>query len=208
MAIVKVPKLTEKIYSEDISKGSIENKKTLRKFLLEYAKRKRGANIHEDGFHGGIVIMHDKWAAKVNEEDGKDYHTNTNMNLVRFLNNEHHFGTENEASKKALHENEVQAVIDNNMIVNLLSSKDTAKILIFCYNNNHSSYQLSIVRDILEIGKELVRKYPDGIEVGFFNSDGIIEEKYYTYEQKEKIETFLNQYDSNNEDQVDNKKSL
>ena len=199
MTVVKIPELTERIYTETHDSTPSENKETLRNFLLDYAKRKKGKDMYDNGFHGGIIIMPDRWAAKFNEDDGKDFHTKTNMNLVRYLNNDNYFKNEGEASSKAIRDTEVQEVMDNNIIVSLLSDKYAAKIVIFSYNNQHSPYQLHTVKDILDISKELVSKYEDGIEVGFFNKDGTIEAKHYTLDQKEKIESYLNKYEREEE---------
>ena len=200
MDIVKIPGLTEKVFTDNATSDPDENKDALRKFFLEYASRKRGEDINIDGFYGGIIIMQDKWAAKVNEEDGKGYHIYTNMNLVRFLNNEqndHLFGTESQAGKVTRDEDEVREMINNNDVaVSLLSNKDSAKILIYSYNNNYSAYQISRIKDILDIAAELVEDYPNGIRIGFTNSDRKMEDAHYTLELKEEIEEFLSQYEA------------
>ena len=184
--------LKEKVYFS--SENEEKNFTQLESFFQEFASRKRG-NSFETGLNGGIVIMPTKWAAKINENDGKAYHAHTNMNLVRFLNGErNHFGSELEAGRYALSKEETKTILKEDIIVSLVSNKNNCRIIMFCYNNKHSAFQLSTLKMILRVGQEISKEYSDCLEIGFFNEDGIIDLDRLTLEQKEKIENFLDQY--------------
>ena len=119
--------LKERIYSSGDSEE--ENLSQLENFFQEFASRKRG-NSFAEGLNGGMIITPTKWAAKVNEDDGKAYHVHTNMNLVRFLNGEmNYFGTEIEAGRYALSDEETKTILNEDIVVSLLSNKNDCRII-------------------------------------------------------------------------------
>ncbi len=187
--------LTEKVYSGDLAREQLENENELWNFFHEYASRKRGNNVFKNGFYASMIIMPDKWAAKVNEQDGQDFHTHTNLNLVRFLNGDDFFLTEDWAGRISLHEDESKKIIDEYISVSLLSCEDQCKIFIFCYNNKHTPFQISTVKEILKICKEIKNEYQGNLEISFFNKDKSIEMDQITDEQEKKIEELLNKYE-------------
>ena len=192
--------LKERIYSSGDNEE--ENFSQLEKFFQEFASRKRGKTFAE-GLNGGIIIKPTKWAAKVNEDDGKAYHVHTNMNLVRFLNGElEHFETEIKAGRYALSKDETQAIIKEDIVVSLLSDRDNCRIIMFCYNNRHSKFQISTLKMILRIAQDISKEYSDCLEIGFFDSEENIESDSLTQEQQEKIENYLNQYQINGPKQL------
>lgn len=104
------------------------------------------------------------------------------------------FDTEVEAGRYALPKEETRNIIKENIMIVLLSTQRECKIIMFCYKNDHTPFQIKTLKEILEIVEEINDEYTDNIRIGFFDKNGVIEEDDFSKEQREKIEKHLNQY--------------
>lgn len=193
--------LTEKIYFLDNSYDEQTNKNMLINFFQEYISRKKGDSFQE-GLHAGIVIAKDRWAAKINENDGQACHEHTNMNLIRFLNGSNYFLTEQEAAKKLLSKAEINQITKDLIHISLLSKEDKCRVLMFSYNNTHSNFQITIMKEILNICKEIKKNYQNNLEIGFFNRDGTIEVEELTKNHEMEIINYISQYENKEENRT------
>ena len=187
--------LTEKIYTSDESQGLSEVQAQLSKFFQELISRKKGASV-KDGLNAGMVLFPNSWAAKVNENNGTDYHSTTNMNLVRFLNGENVYYTEQQAAEVALSPEETRKVVYEGMQISILSNEQNCKVLIFSYNNTHSLFQLSVLEELLQICEQIKDQYDNNMVVGFCNRSTMMEEDKIE-NVKERIQNLIEEKKAN-----------
>ena len=81
---LKTDKQLEKIYYSNIQNSNEQIKEQISSFIEELYKRRRD-DPKEEGLQAGMLIMPSAFASKITENDGKDPHGITNINLLRLI---------------------------------------------------------------------------------------------------------------------------
>ncbi len=129
--------LKEKIYTATKEDGR-KKFEQVSSFLEEVAKRKRFDHV-EGGLQAAVVILPDKFAAKVNEEDGYGPHLDSKINLVKVLNDESTFISRNGSGFPALYKPEFDQIILESVEISVLGGEEEFKTTIGIEENIISS---------------------------------------------------------------------
>ncbi len=163
--------LEETIYCIRDNDSEDEKKKVLNSFFDEIVKRRR-SDVFSGGLQAGLVIGNDACAAKVNENDGYGSHMGTSVNLVRYLNDEGVYITEEGIGYPALYREDLKQLNTEDYIGSQILDGNSKLMMSFISNYEKlTPFQIKTIRSIVDIFKELKDSgiYDDinvGIKIG------------------------------------------
>lgn len=171
--------LKEKVYysSKD------DNDSNLNDFFNEIVKRKRD-DVDDWGLQSSIVIRGEDYAAKVNENNGKESHHLTFSNLYQYLTGDNNYYS----NTKEITDDFIIRMNMESIKVRMISSEDTLKVIcIGSIEDGPTLYQYGILKNIVEICNELrMMKSFDKIDLGllvnglfYFEFRDFNDEDYY-----------------------------
>ncbi len=147
-------KLDETIYAFIETDNEEEINKKLTTFFKELVTRKR-----DDPFEGGIqaviIILEDKCAMKVCERDGIGPHTNSAINLVKYLNNDHKYLSIIGTGLFKLSTKERNQIAREAVEARILDGKEELMFAINSKVEEKSEFQIEILNKIINLCKTL-----------------------------------------------------
>lgn len=151
-----VKRLEEKIYSSKGNKSELCDIE-LRLFFNELIERKREDPI-EGGLQAGMIILSDEFAAKINENDGSGLHSCTNINLVKYLNNDYRYYSDKAMRFPALYWDQTKVLSEEGVEIRILNGSEELMIEMSAVNNINN-YQKEIIKKIISICKDIMDNY-------------------------------------------------
>lgn len=148
--------LVERVYYGERQHDETKIKEQIKEFILELYERRREEPI-EGGLQASMIIMPEAFAAKVNENDGLDYHKITEINLLRHIKKEDKFYKNEAAGEFGLLFNESKEIIQDGVELRILDGKNEIMIAIVANNNIKSDFQLSTLKTIIDNIRNLQR---------------------------------------------------
>lgn len=164
---LKTDKQLEKIYYSNIQNSNEQIKEQISSFIEELYKRRRD-DPKEEGLQAGMLIMPSAFASKITENDGKDPHGITNINLLRFIKKEKGFYVREASSRFGIIKNEMSELIRNGIEIRIIDGEQNLMMAIISKQNIQTIFQLIVLKRLIE---ELWRikhiQLYKSIEVGF-----------------------------------------
>ena len=150
-------KLQEKIYLLDDNSNENDIDNQLEMFFQELLRRKRD-DPFEDGLQAGGIIYPDKFAFKVNENDGMAPHTHTFETLAQYIDGETKFSEIETIGYTGIRHGDPHSWLTINrqgFTIRILMGKDHLVIAIETTSNLISIFQLNIIKKIINITKTI-----------------------------------------------------
>ena len=161
--------LSEKVYcSSDINESDYE----LRMFFDELVFRKREDPV-DGGLQAAMIVLSDRFAAKVNEEDGTSLHLSEFVNLVKYLNNDNKYFSQKAMKFPMLYSEQTDIISREGIEIRILDGEDTLMIAI-CSFSEINDYQKDILKRILFICNSNLDNYQN-IEIGISTPNVIVD---------------------------------
>ena len=162
-------KQEEKFYVCSEKASDEENEKSLLSFFTELVDRRRD-DPYEGGLQACAVILPDRSAMKICEDDGIAPHSHTFVNLIKHLNNDHKYFTLKGNSNFMLTNPERKQLIEKGVEVRILNGKSEINFIINSNLAVLSEYQVEMVSKLISACKVLKdNKTYDTVQVGFHN---------------------------------------
>lgn len=159
--------LDEKIYYASDTDDKEITYEQVEAFFREVHDHRRDDPL-EGGFQASMVIYPHMFAAKSNGNNGYGGHQCCKLNLTRFVNGEKDYYTETGSRYPKLFMNDLGYLIRNGVEVSLLSGEEHLMVAILASTDINSTYQLEVIRDILDVCGELKSNGSfKTIEIGF-----------------------------------------
>ena len=159
--------LEERIYEGRIENDEKDILRQLNLFLSNIIKRKRDDPI-EGGLQATMIILPTSFGAKVTENDGKSVHERGFVNLVKHLNGDRKYLTDEGIRKLYLYKEESLQKIREGIEIRILDGENHLMLAITAQNNNQTEFQFDIIKKLLKYCKQIKdRGFYDIVEVGF-----------------------------------------
>lgn len=160
--------LSEKVYSS----SDIDSDYELRMFFDELIFRKREDSV-DGGLQAAMIVLSDRFAAKVNEEDGTSLHLSEFVNLVKYLNNDHEYFSQKAMKYPMLYSEQSEIISREGIEIRILDGEDTLMIAI-CFFSEINDYQKDILKKILFLCNSNLDNYQN-IEIGISTPNVIVD---------------------------------
>lgn len=179
--------LEETIYSATSSDSEEKIQSELESFFEELIKRKRNDPI-EGGLQASIVIFPNKFLAKVNEEDGMGSHSQSCINLVKYLNNDHKYLTKFGMRHFNLYPKERNQLNILGTEIRILDGEEELMLAIVSEKSKENIFELKIIMEIIKLCSILMNKnYYKNVDIGIHTPNIKIDFGEWTQEKRENI---------------------
>ncbi len=179
--------LSEKVYfSSDIDEYEI------RTFFDELAIRKREEPV-EGGLQASMIVLPNKFAAKVNELDGNGLHLCEFVNLIKYLNNDHKYFSQKAMKYPTIYDEQSRIISEEAVEVCILDGEETLMIAISSFREIND-YQKELLKKIILVCSEYFDNYQN-IEIGINTPNVMVD---YTYLNKDNYEDICSLIGNNN----------
>lgn len=184
-------KLIEKIYSSNSQQSREEAREQIQNFLAELHDRRR-KDPYEGGLQAEMLVMPESFAAKVNENDGYDFHKITGVNLLRFIKNEDKYYSKEAIKEFGLLYKEANEILNNGVEIRILDGKNTINFAIMSNKGIKSQFQIDTLKTLINNLKELQskRKYTH-VKVGIIVSTTMVDSADIKDQMYKKLMTIL-----------------
>lgn len=166
---LKTDKQLEKIYYSNIQNSNEQIKEQISSFIEELYKRRRD-DPKEEGLQAGMLIMPSAFASKITENDGKDPHEITSINLLRYIKEKKDFYLREAGQWFNLLRNEKNEIYKNGINNRITDSEDRLMMAIQSNSDIQTKFQLTVLKALTD---ELWRIKQKGlyksVEVGFYS---------------------------------------
>lgn len=150
-----INKMGEKIFSADNTISRDDITQILYYFFDEVVKRKR-KKVYNGGLQAGLVVSKTSFAAKINENDGKNSHFSTSINLTKFLIDDDFYITEKGLGNTSLYRNAYNELFTS-CIDSRIVAGDRELLMSFISNRGElSDFQVGLLRAIADSCKLLI----------------------------------------------------
>lgn len=175
--------LSEKVYSSN-SIGEYE----IRSFFDELVYRKREDPV-EGGLQASMLILANKFAAKVNEEDGYGLHICEYVNLVKYLYNDHKYFSQEAMKFPMLYSKESSIISEEGVEVRILDG-DKSLIIYISSFKMINDYQKEVLKKLLLVCREKLDNYQN-IEIGINTPNVLLESTNLDIDNYESINSII-----------------
>ena len=166
---LKTDKQLEKIYYCNDHNSNEQIQEQMRSFINELCQRRRD-DPKEEGLQAGMLIMPSAFASKITENDGKDPHEITSINLLRYIKEKKDFYLREAGQWFNLLRNEKNEIYENGIDNRITDSEDRLMMAIQSNSNIQTKFQLTVLKALID---ELWRIKQNGlyksVEVGFYS---------------------------------------
>lgn len=166
---LKTDKQLEKIYYSNIQNSNEQIKEQISSFIEELYKRRRD-DPKEEGLQACLLIMPNAFASKITENDGKDPHEITSINLLRYIKEKKDFYLREAGQWFNLLRNEKNEIYKNGINNRITDSEDRLMMAIQSNSDIQTKFQLTVLKALTD---ELWRIKQKGlyksVEVGFYS---------------------------------------
>ena len=142
-------KLVEKVYSSTAQQSNENAQEQISSFIEELHTRRR-SDPYEGGLQAEMVVMPDAFAAKVNENNGYDYHKITGVNLLRYIKKEDKYYSKEAVNAYGLLYYEANEILNNGIEIRFLDGKNTIMVAIMSNKEIKSQFQLDILKFLID----------------------------------------------------------
>ena len=168
-------KLEEKIYHGDRFDDSKDISRQLNLFFSNLIKRKRNTPI-EGGLQASLIILEDAFAAKVNEDDGMATHARSQVNLVKYLNHDKNYITNQGVRKAIVYKDEVLQLSREGIEIRILDGEDHLMLAIYGATDIHTKFQMETLQKVLFYCRQIKEKnFYKMVEIGLHTPSIIID---------------------------------
>lgn len=168
-------KLIEKVYYSNSKEKDEKAKEQIQKFLTELHERRR-EDPYEGGLQAEMVVMPEAFAAKVNENNGYDYHKITGVNLLRYIKKEDKYYSKEAIKHYGLLYNEANDILNNGVEIRILDGKNAIIVAIVSNKGIKSQYQIDTLKILIDNLKESQSKrLYTHVKVGLCTMNGTVE---------------------------------
>ena len=182
----------EKIYVFNQMDSEEDIDKNLMEFFKELVNRRRN-DIHEGGLQACAIIMPEKSAMKVTEQDGTTPHGYTYLNLIKHLNGDHQYYTRAGAQNFVLSQKESREKNESGIEIRIVDSANKIMLAINSKIKTLSQHQIDMLNKILLNCKIIKDSNIYNIfEVGCFVAECKVDIADLTDEQYENIINGIN----------------
>lgn len=175
--------LSEKVYSSN----SIDECE-IRSFFDELVYRKREDPV-EGGLQASMLILANKFAAKVNEEDGYGLHICEYVNLVKYLYNDHKYFSQEAMRFPMLYSEQLDVIMQEGIEVRILDG-DKSLIIYISSFKMINDYQKEVLKKLLLVCKEKLDNYQN-IEIGINTPNVLLESTNLDIDNYESINSII-----------------
>lgn len=166
---LKTDKQLEKIYYSNNQNSDEQLNEQIRTFLNELCERRRD-DSEEVGLQAFMLIMPNAFAAKITENDGKDPHAITEINLLRYIKKEKDFYAREAGEKFALLKNELSEIYKNGIGFRIADGEQDLMMAIQSHSNIQTKYQLTVLKKMFDELWNIKQKgLYKSVEVGFYS---------------------------------------
>lgn len=166
---LKTDKQLEKIYYSNDQDSYEHLQEQMRSFLNELDERRKD-DSEEEGLQAEMIIMPNAFASKITENEGKDPHEITIINLFRYIKEEKDYYLREAGQWFNLLKNERKEIYKNGIVNRVIDSEDKLMMAIESASNIQTKFQLTVLKALTE---ELWRIKQNGlyesVEVGFYS---------------------------------------
>lgn len=199
---LKTDKQLEKIYYSNIQNSNEQIKEQISSFIEELYKRRRD-DPKEEGLQAGMLIMPSAFASKITENDGKDPHEITSINLLRYIKEKKDFYLREAGQWFNLLRNEKNEIYKNGINNRIIDSGDRLMMAIQSNSDIQTKFQLTVLKALTD---ELWRIKQNGlyksVEVGFYSPVSKVDVEELNYELYSKLNKALEE-EKNNERELE-----
>lgn len=175
--------LSEKVYSSN----SIDECE-IRSFFDELVYRKREDPV-EGGLQASMLILANKFAAKVNEKDGTGLHLCEFVNLVKFLNDDHTYFIDKAMRFPMLYSKQHDVIMQEGIAVRILDG-DKSLIISISSFKMINDYQKEVLKKLLLVCREKIDNYQN-IEIGINTPNVLLESTNLDIDNYESINSII-----------------
>lgn len=175
--------LSEKVYSSN----SIDEYE-IRSFFDELVYRKREDPV-EGGLQASMLILANKFAAKVNEKDGTGLHLCEFVNLVKFLNDDHTYFIDKAMRFPMLYSEQLDVIMQEGIEVRILDG-DKSLIISISSFKMINDYQKEVLKKLLLVCREKLDNYQN-IEIGINTPNVLLESTNLDIDNYESINSII-----------------
>ena len=168
-AIMLLPTQATLKFNDNDHNSNEQIQEQMRSFINELCQRRRD-DPKEEGLQAGMLIMPSAFASKITENDGKDPHEITSINLLRYIKEKKDFYLREAGQWFNLLRNEKNEIYENGIDNRITDSEDRLMMAIQSNSNIQTKFQLTVLKALID---ELWRIKQNGlyksVEVGFYS---------------------------------------
>lgn len=182
-----IDELEEKIYYGTKQNNEEELNGVLKQFLIEVYKRRRNDPI-EGGLQAEMIIMPEKFAAKITENEGLGSHYATSINLLRFIKGESSYYRDDVTQYSVIIKDEILDILTNGIEIRILAGQENIMFAISSNREHLSDFQIELLENQINLLKKVQQKNDDiYVEVGFSTPNSSIEFENIDNSEYEKL---------------------
>ena len=117
---------------------------------MEELYERRRDDYEDEELQAGMLIMPNAFAAKVTENDGKDPHEITNINLLRYIKGKKDFYIRKAGHYSSIISNERSEIYKNAIGIYIHDSEEKLKMEIQSNSNIQTRFQLKALKNLIE----------------------------------------------------------
>lgn len=160
---------SEKIYYSINQNSDEQINEQIKSFLEELYERRRD-DYEDEELQAGMLIMPNAFAAKVTENDGKDPHEITNINLLRYIKGKKDFYIRKAGHYSSIISNERSEIYKNAIGIYIHDSEEKLKMEIQSNSNIQTRFQLKALKNLIEnLWQIKLNNLYQYVETGFYS---------------------------------------
>lgn len=195
-------KMEERVYYSKKGDTTETITNIINSFFDELVQRRR-VDIFSGGLQAGLIIGEDSMAAKVNEGDGNESHIATNVNLVKFLNGDFNYITQEGMQSPVLYREDLKQLNTDYIESRIIDGKDKLTMTFVCKRIPLSKYQIDSLKVIMNAINELYNSdVYKNIRVGISIDSDVVDCNNWNNSHYDRITQVIN----NQENRINNHK--
>ena len=160
----------------------------IRSFFDELVLRKREDPI-EGGLQASMIVLSNRFAAKVNEEDGYGSHLCEYVNLIKYLYNDHKYFSQEAMKFPMLYFKESSIISEEGVEICFLDGENSLIISISSFKMIND-YQKDVLKKLLLVCSENLDYYQN-IEIGINTPNVLLESTNLDMDNYESINSII-----------------
>lgn len=166
---------SEKIYYSINQNSDEQINEQIKSFLEELYERRRD-DYEDEELQAGMLIMPNAFAAKVTENDGKDPHEITNINLLRYIKGKKDFYIRKAGHYSSIISDERSEIYKNAIEVAIHDSEESLKLEIQSKSNIQTRFQLTVLKKLIDnLWHIKLNNLFQYVEIGFYSPISAVE---------------------------------